>query len=160
MLKRYDIVKEIYSDGSLSKELYIIYSVAPNGYVNMLELGKTADVGIPDGENNLLYVRDGTKEELIATAENNSMPVEHFLSYQERCFNIRMSNDIHSANDHIKKIKITSKFASYLDGLTSPFVEKPKEPPKDAIVGQFTSVHMEIDDTIEDEYYEIVYEKN
>ena len=56
-----------------------------------------------------------------------------------------------------KMVKITSRFAEYLNGQDVEFVESPDEFPEDGIVGQFTGIPIEIDDTIENEYYELVY---
>lgn len=78
MFKKYDIVKEIYRDGSLSNELYIIHNVAPNGYVNIHSLNGTLNAGFPD--TYLCYVRDGTKEELISAVEDDIMPLSYYLS--------------------------------------------------------------------------------
>lgn len=63
-----------------------------------------------------------------------------------------------------RKIKITSKAAAVLGEASKPVF---KEMSIDeyvktygGTVGQFTGIPCEIDDTIENEYYEIVYEEN
>lgn len=58
-----------------------------------------------------------------------------------------------------RKIKITSSFDAYLRTVCPTIVENP---PQDAylakgVCGQFTGIPIEIDDTIENEYYELVY---
>lgn len=58
-----------------------------------------------------------------------------------------------------KKIKIASKVAHYLDSLPSPFVDRPANMPE-GTVGYCESTPIEIDDDIENEYYELVYEEN
>lgn len=79
MLKKYDIVKEIYRDGSLSNELYIVHNIAPNGYANIHSLNGTLNAGFPDGDTYLHYVRDGTKEELISAVKDDIMPLSYYL---------------------------------------------------------------------------------
>lgn len=56
-----------------------------------------------------------------------------------------------------KMVKITSKFAAYLDNQGVEFTDIPDDLPEDAVIGQFDSIPIEIDDTIENEYYELVY---
>ena len=59
---------------------------------------------------------------------------------------------------HPKMIKITSKFADYLDKQTPvAWVEETDELLDEGTIGQFESISIEIDDTIENEYYELVY---
>lgn len=58
---------------------------------------------------------------------------------------------------HPKMVKITSKFAEYLDNQGVEVTETSDELPEDGIIGQFDSISIEIDDTIENEYYELVY---
>lgn len=58
---------------------------------------------------------------------------------------------------HPKMIKITSKFADYLDKQTPiAWVEETNELLDEGTVGQFESIPIEIDDTIENDY-ELVY---
>ncbi len=64
------------------------------------------------------------------------------------------------------KIKITSEFSKYLDKVcTTTFQEMSideyvKTYGRTGKIGNFDSVPIEIDDTIENEYYELVYEEN
>ena len=58
-----------------------------------------------------------------------------------------------------KKIKITSKFSEYLQTLQTPFQEESIED-YDGIVGRFDAIPFEVDDAIESEYYELIYEEN
>lgn len=59
-----------------------------------------------------------------------------------------------------RKIKITSKFNAYLDTVCQTVFE---EPPQNelartaGITGRWDGIPIEIDDTIENEYYELVY---
>jgi hypothetical protein len=58
-----------------------------------------------------------------------------------------------------RKIKITSAFSAYLDIVCPTIVE---DTPQDehlakGVCGQFIGIPIEIDDTIENEYYELVY---
>jgi hypothetical protein len=55
-------------------------------------------------------------------------------------------------NDSPKKIKVTSAFADYLDSISSIFHEKPN-----GFIAYCHGIPIEIDDTIDDEYYELVY---
>ena len=55
------------------------------------------------------------------------------------------------------KIKVTSKFANYLDTQCAQLSDKPKKPPKGGIVAQLTGIPIEIDDAIKSEYYKFVY---
>ena len=69
--------------------------------------------------------------------------------------NIKMHSDIHSSKP--KKIKITSMFDRYLN--RSVVCVEP-EPPKyfsGGTIGSWCAIPIEIDDTIENEYYEFVY---
>lgn len=58
-----------------------------------------------------------------------------------------------------RKIKITSKFNAYLDTVCQTvFEEPPNELTRAAgVTGRWDSIPIEIDDTIENEYYELVY---
>lgn len=56
------------------------------------------------------------------------------------------------------KIKITSKFAEYLKTTQIPYVTDTTEY-QESYVGKFDAIPFEIDDTIESEYYELVYEE-
>lgn len=56
-----------------------------------------------------------------------------------------------------KMVKITSRFAEYLNKQGVEFAEIPDELPKDVIVGRYDYIPIEIDDTIDDYYYELVY---
>ncbi len=55
-------------------------------------------------------------------------------------------------NDAPKKIKITSKFAEYLNSTPSILHEKPK-----GFLDSIYGIPIEIDDEINDECYELVY---
>jgi hypothetical protein len=75
-------------------------------------------------------------------------------------------HDIFSLDTLPKKIKITSKVDAILDAYSKPVF---KEMSRDEFietygsvgtVGQFTGIPIEIDDTIENEYYEIVYDND
>ena len=72
-------------------------------------------------------------------------------------------HDVFSLDTPPKKIKITSEVATILDAYSRPVF---KEMSRDEFietygstgtVGQFTGIPIEIDDTIENEYYELVY---
>lgn len=58
-----------------------------------------------------------------------------------------------------KLIKMTSQFANYLDKRWNPIVEKPTTIPNGYKEAQFEGIPIIVDDTIENEYYEIVYEE-
>ena len=60
---------------------------------------------------------------------------------------------------HPKMIKITLKFADYLNTKCVEFTYIPDDLPEDAVIGQFEGIPIEIDDTIENEYYQFVYEE-
>ena len=65
-------------------------------------------------------------------------------------------NDMHKA----KKIKVTSKFSAYLEETChTDFLDVTEKSKYDGTWGQFESIPIEIDDTIENEYYELVYEE-
>ena len=55
-----------------------------------------------------------------------------------------------------KKIKITSEFYEYLAVVCQTTFESASN--RAGVYGQFTGIPIEIDDTIENEYYELVYE--
>jgi hypothetical protein len=60
---------------------------------------------------------------------------------------------------HPNMVKMTSKFADYLDKQTHiAWVLETDEFLDEGTIGQFESIHVEIDDTIENGYYELVYE--
>lgn len=61
-----------------------------------------------------------------------------------------------AAKSHsVKKIKITSKFADYLKQTCNPtFQNKEQLPP--GVIGKFIGIPIEIDDTIKNEYYELI----
>ena len=61
---------------------------------------------------------------------------------------------LESGNKLPKKLKVTSEFATYLDSIAPPLVYDQN----DGMVGMFTGIPIEIDDTIENEY-ELVYEE-
>jgi hypothetical protein len=71
-------------------------------------------------------------------------------------------NSMHSAfslDTLPRKIKITSKFNAYLDTVCETVFE---EPPNEfaratGTIGRWDGIPIEIDDTIENEYYELVY---
>jgi hypothetical protein len=61
-----------------------------------------------------------------------------------------------SNGKHIKKIKVTSKFCNYLDQTCHPtFLNK--DPLPQGAVGAFIGIPIELDDTIENEYYELEF---
>lgn len=63
---------------------------------------------------------------------------------------------VQSQGEKIKKIKVTSEFASYLDGICHfDFLETNK----DGVIAAFTGIPIFVDDEIEDKYYEIEYVK-
>ncbi len=70
---------------------------------------------------------------------------------------IKMVLDIQSAKP--LKVKITSKLDTYLKSIPSVFQEKPANM-AGGRVGHWDGIPIEIDDTIENEYYELVYEEN
>lgn len=56
----------------------------------------------------------------------------------------------------IKKIKVTSDFYNYLTATClTTFQTAPTLPP--GVVGKFAGIHVEIDNSIENEYYEFVF---
>jgi hypothetical protein len=62
-----------------------------------------------------------------------------------------------------RKIKITSKFNAYLDTACETVFEEPHQNEfarAAGTIGRWDGIPIEIDDTIENEYYEIVYEEN
>lgn len=63
------------------------------------------------------------------------------------------------SNTHkAKKIKVTSKFAAYLEETChTDFLDVTEKSKYEGPWGQFESIPIEIDDTIENEYYELVY---
>lgn len=77
-----------------------------------------------------------------------------------------LQTSLHSAfsfNPLPRKIKITSKFNAYLDTVCETvFVEPPQnELARVAgVTGRWDGIPIEIDDTIENEYYELVYEED
>ena len=77
----------------------------------------------------------------------------------EPIFNYRIHrmiwDEIEEANP--KMVKMTSKFADYLSNQGVEFADVSDELLKDGVIGQFDSIPIEIDDTIENEYYELVY---
>lgn len=71
-------------------------------------------------------------------------------------------NNIHSAfslNPLPRRIKMTSAFYAYFRTVCPVITEdSPKyEHLANGVYGQFTGIPIEVDDTIENEYYEIVY---
>ena len=59
-----------------------------------------------------------------------------------------------------RKIKITSKFNAYLDTVCQTVFEEPTQNElarAAGVTGRWDSIPIEIDDTIENEYYELVY---
>lgn len=57
-----------------------------------------------------------------------------------------------------KKIKVTTQFANYLEQTCHPiFLEVEEQTKFKGVIGRFDSIPIEIDDTIENEYYELVY---
>lgn len=63
---------------------------------------------------------------------------------------------LQSQEKMIKKIKVTSEFASYLDDICHfDFLETNK----DGVIVAFTGIPIFVDDEIEDKYYEIEYTK-
>jgi hypothetical protein len=69
--------------------------------------------------------------------------------------NIKMHSDVCSSKP--KKIKITSKFDKYLQRSVAWVESKSPEYFSGGTIGSFNAIPIEIDDTIESEYYEIVY---
>ena len=72
-------------------------------------------------------------------------------------------DSMHSAfsfNPIPRKIKITSTFAAYLDTVCQTVFEEPHQNElarAAGVTGRWDGIPIEIDDTIENEYYEIVY---
>lgn len=62
------------------------------------------------------------------------------------------------ASKRPKKIKITSKFAEYIKTIQAPYQHEPVEC-HGGIIGSWDAIPFEIDDSIENEYYELVYEE-
>ena len=58
---------------------------------------------------------------------------------------------------HPKMIKVTLKFTDYFNTQCVEFTDISDDLPEDAVIGQFEGIPIEIDDTIENEYYELVY---
>lgn len=69
-----------------------------------------------------------------------------------------MLHELTGTLDRVKLIKISSKYAQYLDSQPSPFVNKPSELPSGTI-GRWESCRIEVDDTIDCDY-EIVWKDN
>jgi hypothetical protein len=74
-------------------------------------------------------------------------------------------NSLHSAfsfDPLPRKIKITSRFSAYLDAVCQTVFEEPQNEFAKAAgtIGRWDGIPIEIDDTIENEYYELVYEDN
>jgi hypothetical protein len=69
--------------------------------------------------------------------------------------NIKMHSDVRSSKP--KKIKITSMFDRYLSQSIVWAESKPPECFSGGTIGSFDAIPIEIDDTIENEYYELVY---
>lgn len=61
-----------------------------------------------------------------------------------------------------RKIKITSAFSAYLDTVCETVFEEPQNEFARAagVTGCWEGIPIEIDDTIKDEYYEIVYDND
>ena len=57
------------------------------------------------------------------------------------------------------KIKVTSQFADYLQKSVVMIVTEPPKHFSGGTIGSWAAVPIEIDDTIENEYYELVYEE-
>lgn len=66
-----------------------------------------------------------------------------------------MLHELTGALDRVKLIKISSKYAQYLDSQPSPFVNKPSELPSGTI-GRWDSCPIEVDDAIHGDF-EIVW---
>ena len=73
-------------------------------------------------------------------------------------------DEVFSLDTPPKKIKITRRVAAIINEVSKPVF---KEMSMDeyvntysGTVGQFIGIPMEIDDTMENEYYELVYEEN
>ena len=69
-----------------------------------------------------------------------------------------MLHELTGTFDRVKLIKISSKYAQYLDSQPSPFVDKPSELPNGTI-GRWDSCPIVVDDTI-DRDFEIVWKNN
>jgi hypothetical protein len=76
---------------------------------------------------------------------------------------IQTLHNLFSQHPLPKKIKLKSWFATYLDTFIPTIVEDPSqnEIAKAAgVTGRWDGIPIEIDDTIENEYYELVYEES
>ena len=65
-----------------------------------------------------------------------------------------------SLNPLPRKIKITSAFSAYLDTVCETVFEEPHQNElarAAGTIGRWDGIPIEIDDTIENEYYELVY---
>lgn len=71
---------------------------------------------------------------------------------------IKMHSDV--CSDKPKKIKFTSMFDRYLNQSVVFVESKTQEHFSGGTIGSFDAIPCEIDDTIENEYYELVYEEN
>lgn len=70
-----------------------------------------------------------------------------------------LNRAIMSTGKPIKKVKVTSEFYNYLTATClTTFQTAPTLPL--GVVGQFTGIPIEIDNSIEDERYRIIYEEN
>lgn len=58
-----------------------------------------------------------------------------------------------------KMVKVTSWFADYLQRSVVMIESEPPEHFSGGTIGHFKAIPIEIDDTIENEYYELVYEE-
>lgn len=61
---------------------------------------------------------------------------------------------LNSTNAPVKKIKVTSEFATYLENVCHPIYY---DNIRDGVRGTFTGIPVVIDDEIENEFYELVY---
>jgi hypothetical protein len=70
----------------------------------------------------------------------------------------KMDDDARLTNP--KKIKVTSQFADYLQKSVVITIHEPPKHFSGGTIGSWRATPIEIDDTIENEYYELVYEEN
>lgn len=69
-----------------------------------------------------------------------------------------MLHELISTLDRVKLIKISSKYAQYLQSQPSPFVDRPSEL-SGGLIGRWDAYPIEVDDTIDGDY-EIVWKDN
>ena len=63
--------------------------------------------------------------------------------------------------EHPKSIKVTTKFGRWLDARgNNKFLKSESADASKGRIASWKGIPIEVDDTIEDEYYEFVYEEN